>query len=240
MKKRFICAVAALVFLAGCSSPFGDSSSEKNEIKVRQTTVGEIEPSSSEPKKEQELYGKNNIADTAQFNLVKFGDKEVDIYFTRMDVFQNESGLSYNYFENIAEKNDKYSFTAKGYSRLKKEGENSEYGSTVFVETAWYYRQDEIIPDIQQSDWLPDACVVKGICFDVKNKKDDFDVTFVGNIKLGDKRDIIEKKIGKGTVLPNGEVSYKNEKNTFIVRYDSDKICRVTIINNSKTDDTER
>lgn len=234
MKKKLICAAAALMLLAGCSST--DSSSEGN-IKVKQTVVGEIE-SSSESTNEREVYGKNNITDEAQFNLVKFGDKEVDIYFTPVSDFQEKTGLQYNVFESIAEKNDSYSFTAKGYSRIKNEGENSTYGSTVFVEASWYYRQDDIIPDIQQSDWLPKDCVVKGIIFDINNKKDDFDVTFLGNIKLGDKKDLIEKKLGKGMTISSGETAYKNEKNTFIIRYDNDKISRVTIINNSKTEDT--
>ena len=241
MNKMKVFAVTVGIILSavltGCGNT--DSSSDAEEIKVKETVVGKTE-SSSVPDKEQELYGKNNIADTAEFNKVTIGDKEVDIYYAKVTDFTQNAGLEYNYFENIEEKNEKYSFQAKGYSRMKKDGENTVYGSVVYIEASWYYRPDEIIPDIQQSDWLPQDCTVKGICFDAEKQKDDFDLTFAGKIKLGDKRETIEKKLGKGTVLPNGETAYKNTKNTFIVKYNEDKICRVTIINNSRTIDTER
>lgn len=225
-KTIFISAMLSLVLLAGCGS---DSSSEKEEVRVREDSGIAVQSSSAPESSQAEI----NISEKADFSKITVNGKKVDIFFPTVKKFSEETKLVHNPAYRLDEKNKDYTFSGQGYSIIVKNGDTLQFESVLYVELVKDFDRDAVVPDIEQSNYYEDECSIRAVSFDAEHNGKDAQISFVGDIKLGDKRSLIEGKLGKGgEVKSTKEVYYKNEKNTFIVRYKDDTVSRITIINN--------
>ena len=246
-RKSCICAItAAVLCLSSCSLPFGLGEKEGEEtittadstlnVKVRQDTIGDVKTEEElEPEeiKTDNFEIENNISDKAEFNKLNIGGREVDIYFLDCSQIYDRTNLEFNNREFMTDQNELYNFTGAGYSRLVREGDDIQYGTTIYLQSCKAKDHSYLIPNIEESNYLPEECVIKSVYIPASRQQKDVNVILYGNIQIGDDRAGIENKISAGTPLATNVAAYRNSKNTLIIVYNKDNQAdRFLIINN--------
>lgn len=237
--KRILILTAALSMCCCAFTACGDKQESAEEIKTQEKVVGEIVDENNrvkDGKKPEDAEAEKNISDTAVFTTVNINGAKIDFSNSlTMDKFTQKTGLEENVSNKINDQNDDYIFKAGGYCKYELDEDNiKKYGTSVFVEAVSMYDTEELIDGVTEADYTPDECIVKGVCADAKYISDDFNIIFDNNVKIGDGRDIIEKKFGKGTVSKNDEnrVTYKNTAGTLIISYKENKADRIIALVN--------
>ena len=236
--KRMLILTAALSLCCCAFTSCGDKKEDAGEIKTQEKVVGEIVDESNRVKEETPKDGETeiNISDTAVFTTVTINGAKIDFSNSlTMDNFTKKADLEENVSYKINDQNDDYIFKSGGYCKYVVDKDNiKNFGTTVFVEAVSMYNTEEYVDGVTESDYSPDECIVKGICADAQYVSDDFNIIFDNNVKIGDGRDVIEKKFGKGTVSKNDEnrVIYKNTAGTLIINYKENKADRIIALVN--------
>ena len=186
----------------------------------------DMTPEEAEAAKEQRLQERLSKQVTEQ---------DFDIYYMPYLDFMNLCEFKEDEFatKEIISNDFQFAGTALGKPAMNEDDNTETFGSLIFIET--YERNiKEIVKDAHNCNTKVNL-VIKAICFSSDYLADDYEIVFFGNIRLGDKRNDVEKKIGKGTPKQgNGDVVYyKTSKTTFIITYDSNTVDTVIIINNA-------
>lgn len=238
MTKR-IAGLAATFMLCCAFTACGGQQESTEEIKTREQVVGEIVDESNRVKedvKPEDAEVEINVSDTASFTTVNINGAKID-FSDSLNVkdFASKADLEENVSTKLNDQNDDYIFKSGAYCKYVIDKDNiKQYGTCAFVEAVSMYNTEELIDGVTESDYTSEECLVKGVAADEEHISDDFNIIFDNNVKIGDGRDVIEKKFGKGSVSKNDEnrVIYKNTAGTLIVNYKDNKASRIIALVN--------
>lgn len=170
-----------------------------------------------------------------------FVEKDININGVTEETLANTFAVSSCKLTSINLKSQGFLFSGRGYVWYKDPASLSSYGTVIYVENYGDIsnaadKQTTSADDTVSTDdtasaadvYNKDKELVKGVCVSKEFLGHDFELSFYGDIKLGDKKTDIEKKLGTGTGMANKPkgtdvVYYKNSKNTLICVYLSDE-----------------
>lgn len=187
-----------------------------------------------EPKDAKEYREPEYDEDGIEIEPAPFKEKSLDITGITEDVFVKELAVSKCKLTSINLKSQGFLFSGRGYVWYKNPDELSSYGTVVYLENYGDIANKKADDTASADDsaaadvYTKDKGLIKGICVTKEFLGHDFELSFYGDIKLGDERTSVEKKLGAGTEMANKPkgtdvVYYKNKQNTLICVYLSDK-----------------
>lgn len=246
--KKLIAGITAIVCMLGMTacqkSETDNMSSNALKVKTIEKSVSQETQDNEDPMNDTvgEIDISPNISDTAEFNKVEIRGDTIDIYYKQLSRFLEDTGFSYCEYSSYNFTQEGYTFFGKGYGVQYNPYDLSSFtGNKIALEIVKKTEKTQYC-DIKDTSEIDDSMIIKALCFDTVKSDDsssseqryDYDVSFYGGIVLGDERESVEQKIGTGTVSKDSKnvVYYKTTKNTMIAEYASDKLIKVTIINN--------
>lgn len=221
-----------------------------------------IEPEDADEYREPE-YDENG----EEITPAPFKEKNLDITDLTEDEFAKELAVSKCKLTSLNLKSQGFLFSGRGYVWYENPDELSSYGTVIYLESYNDVLNAAKSDDASSTDdetaditevYTKDKGLIKAICVTNEFLGHDFELSFYGDIKLGDERTAVEKKLGSGTEMANKPkgtdvVYYKNEKNTLVCVYLSEdeegainfdeenagKLIEVVVINNDNIETSD-
>jgi len=221
-----------------------------------------VEPEDADEYREPEYDEDGNEIKPAPFK-----EKSLDITDLTEDEFAKGLAVSKCKLTSLNLKSQGFLFSGRGYVWYKHPDELSSYGTVIYLESYNDVLNAAKSDDASSTDdeaaditevYTKDKGLIKAICVTKEFLGHDFELSFYGDIKLGDERTSVEKKLGAGTEMANKPkgtdvVYYKNKQNTLICVYLSDKeeelidfdeenagkLIEVVVINNDNIETSE-